>query len=148
MLASVVLIGLSHSPVSRISFTRSITSCGFVKSCAGSLKSGFKYRRLILVIGVMEDKDIGRLIRGIVPVSDYVIYTRPVYSRAANPEILAAEGASSGKPGEVIQVLTQALDRARQMAEPRDLIVVTGSLFTVGEALTYFDPEAHRPDVI
>ena len=119
-----------------------------IRALAGSLTSGFKYRRLILVIGVMEDKDIGRLIRGIVPVSDYVIYTRPVYSRAANPEILAAEGASSGKPGEVIQVLTQALDRARQMAEPRDLIVVTGSLFTVGEALTYFDPETHRPDVI
>jgi dihydrofolate synthase/folylpolyglutamate synthase len=95
----------------------------------------------------MEDKEIGRLIRGIVPISDYVIYTRPVYPRAADPEILAAEGARSGKPGEVIHVLSQALDRARQMAEPQDLIVVTGSLFTVGETLTYFDPEIYRPDV-
>jgi len=118
-----------------------------IRALAQSLKSGFNYRRLILVIGVMEDKDIVGLIRGIVPVSDYVIYTRPVYSRAANPEILAAAGAFSRKPGEVIQVLTLALDRARQLAEPRDLIVVTGSLFTVGEALTYFDPETYRPDV-
>ena len=56
-------------------------------------------------------------------------------------------GIPLGKSGEVIHVLTQALERARQMAGPQDLIVVTGSLFTVGEALTYFDPENNRPDV-
>ncbi len=45
------------------------------------------------------------------------------------------------KPGETAPFLTDALTRAKEMADPRDLIVVCGSLFTVGEALTYFDPE-------
>jgi dihydrofolate synthase/folylpolyglutamate synthase len=46
----------------------------------------------------------------------------------------------------VIPLLTEALDRARDMADTRDLIVVSGSLFTVGEAITYFDPETYKPD--
>jgi len=119
-----------------------------IRALAGSIRSGFKYRRLILVIGVMEDKEIGRLLQGIVPISDYVIYTRPVYSRAANPENLAAEAAPFRKPGEVVQRLTSALDKAGKMADPQDLIVVSGSLFTVGEAMTYYDPETHKPDII
>jgi len=119
-----------------------------IRALAESIRADFKYRRLILVLGIMEDKEIGRLLRGIVPYSDYVIYTRPVYYRAANPEILMAEAAHLEKPGEVIPLLTGALDRARDMADPRDLIVVSGSLFTVGEAMTYFDPETYKPDDI
>ena len=117
-----------------------------IRALAKSIKTGFRYKRLILVIGVMADKDIGQIVRGIVPVSDYVIYTRPVYSRAANPEILMAKAASLAKRGEINPRLIGAIERARELADPRDLIVVCGSLFTVGEALTHFDPETYSPD--
>lgn len=117
-----------------------------IRALADSIRSDFKYRRVILVIGVMEDKDIGQLLRGIVPLSDYVIYTMPVYFRASRPEVLMAEAAPLGKPGEIAPQLRGALDRAKEMANPGDLIVVSGSLFTVGEAMTYFDPETYRPD--
>lgn len=117
-----------------------------IRTLANSVKREMNYRRLILVIGVMEDKQINEILRGIVPHSDYVIFTRPVYSRAASPEVLAAEAAPLGKPGEVVPLLTVALNRAKEMADPSDLILVTGSLFTVGEAMTFFDPETHRPE--
>jgi dihydrofolate synthase/folylpolyglutamate synthase len=117
-----------------------------IRVLARSIKEGFKYRRLILVFGVMEDKEIGRLLDGIVPISDYVIYTRPVYSRAADPAILMAKAARFGKPGVVIPFLTDALISAIGMADREDLIVVSGSLFTVGEAMTFFDPETYKTD--
>ena len=117
-----------------------------IRALAKSIKAGFKYKRLILVIGVMEDKDIGQLLRGIVPVSDYVIYTRPVYSRAADPGILMAEAMPLQKPGEMIHVLTRAVDRAREIANPKDLIIICGSLFTVGEAMRYLIPESYGQD--
>ncbi len=117
-----------------------------IRALADAIRSEFSYRRMILVIGIMADKEIGKMLRAIVPFSDYVIYTKPEYSRAAPPERLMNEGASLGRPGEMIPFLTAALDRAREMADPQDLVVVCGSLFTVGEALTYFDPETHRPD--
>lgn len=128
-----ILLDGSHNPAA-------------IRALADSIRTEFKYSRLILVIGVMEDKKIGQMLRGIVPICDYTIYTRPVYSRAANPEILMAKAAPLNKPGEVMPFLTVALDRARKMADPEDLIVVCGSLFTVGEALTYFDPQTYRPD--
>ncbi len=117
-----------------------------IRALAGAIKTGFTYRRLILVIGVMQDKDIRRLLRGIVPIADHVIYSRPVYARAADPEILAKEAAFLEKPGEVVQLLAEALDQAREMADPQDLILVSGSLFTVGEAMAYFDPETYSLD--
>jgi dihydrofolate synthase/folylpolyglutamate synthase len=117
-----------------------------MKALADSIKTDFRFRRMILVIGVMEDKEIGQILRRIVPLSDYMIYTRPIYYRAARPEILMAEGARLGKTGEIVSVLTEAIEKAKDMADPQDLIVITGSLFTVGEAMTYFDPETYRSD--
>ncbi len=129
----VILLDGAHNPAA-------------LRMLASSIKAGFTYRRLILVIGVMADKAIRDMMRAIVPLADHVIYTRPVYSRAAEPEILMRNAAALKKPGETVPVLTQALARAQELAGPRDLIVVCGSLFTVGEALTCFDPETYGPD--
>jgi dihydrofolate synthase/folylpolyglutamate synthase len=117
-----------------------------IRALADCIRTEFKYRRLILVIGIMEDKEIGQLLRGIVPLSDYTIYTRPIYYRAASPEVLMSKASPLGKPGEAVPLLTDALDKAREMADPTDLIVVCGSLFTVGEAMTYFDPDTYKAD--
>lgn len=119
-----------------------------IKELANSIKSGFSYRRLILVIGVMEDKDIGNIIRGILPIADYVIYTRPDYYRSASPERLLREASSNTKQGEIVPVISEALEKAKEMVSPEDMILVCGSLFTVGEAMTYFDPEKYKPDQI
>jgi dihydrofolate synthase/folylpolyglutamate synthase len=119
-----------------------------IKELANSIKSGFSYRRLILVIGVMEDKDIGNIIRGILPIADYVIYTRPDYYRSASPEKLLREASSNTKQGEIVPVISEALEKAKEMVSPEDMILVCGSLFTVGEAMTYFDPEKYKPDQI
>ena len=119
-----------------------------IRELADSIRKGFHYGRLILVIGVMEDKDIGRIIPGVVPFADYVIYTKPDYYRSASPESLMKAAAPLGKPGEVVPVISQGLDRAREIADPGDLILVCGSLFTVGEAMTYFDPEKYGPEEV
>jgi dihydrofolate synthase/folylpolyglutamate synthase len=119
-----------------------------ISELAHSIKHDFNYRRLILVIGVMEDKDVEGILRGILPIVDHVIYTRPDYYRSARPERLMKEGLSMGKPGEIVPAISTALDMAKEMAGPKDVILVSGSLFTVGEAMTYFDPEKYRPDDI
>jgi dihydrofolate synthase/folylpolyglutamate synthase len=57
-----------------------------------------------------------------------------------------SEAAPLERPGKVEPLLTKAIEKARDMADPEDLIVICGSLFTVGEALTYFDPATYGPD--
>jgi dihydrofolate synthase/folylpolyglutamate synthase len=119
-----------------------------IRELAHSIRYDFRYGRLILVIGVMEDKDIGKILKGILPMADYVFYTRPEYYRSASPERLMKEGSRLGKPGEIVPEITDALDMAREMAGPTDMILISGSLFTVGEAMTYFEPEKYRADEI
>ena len=109
---------------------------------AHSVRDDFKYQRLILVIGVMDDKDIGRMMRDILPVADDVIYTRAKYFRSASPERLMQEASSMKRSGEMAPDLSAAIDRAKEMARPEDMILICGSLFTVGEAMTTLDPGA------
>lgn len=117
-----------------------------VSNLMKSVTQEFSHQRLILVLGVMADKDIGKIVRQIVPFTDYVICTRPEYHRAASPETLMKRAAPFAKGGEVVPVLPDALKRARDLAGPEDLILVTGSLFTVGEAMGCIDPKKYQPD--
>lgn len=121
-----------------------------VRALANAVPRAFSYRRLILVLGIMADKDIPAMLKEIIPNADYVLYTRPVYARAAAPETLqqAATASSLGTPGEIAPGLCQALDRAKEIADAEDLILITGSLFTAGEALSLLDPVGYRADAI
>jgi len=121
-----------------------------VRALADAVPRAFSYRRLILVIGVMADKDIPAMMKEMVPVADYVVYTRPVYARAAAPETLerAAKENALETPGEIVPELRQALDRAKEIADAEDLILIMGSLFTAGEALSLLDPVQYRPDAV
>ncbi|MBN2124416.1 MAG: bifunctional folylpolyglutamate synthase/dihydrofolate synthase [Deltaproteobacteria bacterium] len=119
-----------------------------VRNLALAVQRDFRYARLFLVLGVMGDKDIRRIVRAIVPLADYVIYTSPDYFRSARPEDLLREAAPLNRPGEILPRIPDALDKARELADPGDMILVCGSLFTVGEALTYLDPASFKPDGI
>lgn len=119
-----------------------------IRTVASTLDKTFSYKRLILVMGIMADKDIPAMLREIVPIADFVVYTRPVYARAADPEVLHEKARGFCVPCEKTQTISQALERARELAEPDDLILVCGSLFTVGEALTCLDPVRYAPDPV
>jgi len=119
-----------------------------IRELAASLERDFEYGRLILVLGVMEDKDIDDMIRRIVSMADYAIYTRPDYYRSADPADLRDAAMPLGKPCEIVRKIPQALKRAKEIAGRQDLILICGSLFTVGEALVTFDPQKYKPDGI
>ncbi|MBW2003429.1 MAG: bifunctional folylpolyglutamate synthase/dihydrofolate synthase [Deltaproteobacteria bacterium] len=111
-----------------------------MRSLAHSIGRDFDFKRLILVVGIMEDKDIKHILAEIVPLAHKVIYTRPTYYRAANPQHIMDIAKKFKKDGEVKIPLSTAIERARDLADKKDLILITGSLFTVGEAKSYLDP--------
>jgi len=121
---------------------------GAARELADSITGAFSYDRLIAVMGIMADKDIKNIIRLISPVADYIICARPDYYRAADPGNIMKELSVLGKPGEAVGSLPEAIEKAKDMASSRDLILITGSLFTVGEALTILDPEKYYPDPV
>lgn len=106
------------------------------------------YERLILVIGIMADKEKRRILRQILPLAHFTIFTRPAYYRAEDPKVLLKEGKDLVRGHMVIEDLRTAIDEAKKRAEKDDLILITGSLFTVGEALCILEPETYKPDPI
>jgi dihydrofolate synthase/folylpolyglutamate synthase len=106
---------------------------GMASLCA-SLGQEFTYRRLICVWAVMADKDITATLAAITPLCDVLIFTRPESERSATPaQLRAVLGPFAGQVCEELKVV-DALERAKAMAGPEDLILVAGSLYLVGAA--------------
>jgi len=99
--------------------------------------SSLKKKRLILVIGIMSDKDIDGIMKELVPASDLVIATRPKGERSAALPALMQAASRYGKPVAGVEAVKDACKKALSIASPADCILVAGSLFTVGEAREY-----------
>ena len=56
------------------------------KSLALSVKRIFAGKKIILVAGIMDDKDIRGILRPLIQVAETVILTKAKYERAATPE--------------------------------------------------------------
>ena len=108
------------------------------RALAQILKQSHNHGRIILVLGIMADKDLEAILARLLPLAHTVIFTQPRYFRAAKPEDLARRA----QPYQVKTILEPRVDAAVQQAQnlagPQDRIVITGSLYTVGEAKEYF----------
>jgi dihydrofolate synthase/folylpolyglutamate synthase len=100
-----------------------------------------KKKKLHLIVGVMADKDIKGVLTPIIDQADSLYLTRPEYFRAASPELLLEKiRLSFGEPKNLVglyPLISEALIAASVNSGPEDLVVVSGSLFTVGEARAY-----------
>ena len=98
-----------------------------------ALKEEFTYRKLILVFGVLNDKDFKTMLKKLVPFADLLIVTKPDTIRTMPPEAIMKAAQLYRKRIEVVENSREALKRALSMADPDDLVCVTGSLYLVGE---------------
>jgi dihydrofolate synthase/folylpolyglutamate synthase len=92
------------------------------------------YRSVVLVIGVLADKDFHGIVSELVPLADRVIVTMPAYARALDPRILAGEVRAIHADVSTAGTVGRAIEQAREQAGRNDLILITGSLYVVGDA--------------
>ncbi len=99
----------------------------------------FPRERLHLVLGLTEGKDVQGVLRELLPAADRLWLTRSQNGRALEPASLlgAASAQAPRRPVESLPDLPAALDAALAAAGEEDLVVVTGSLFLVGEAIVW-----------
>jgi dihydrofolate synthase/folylpolyglutamate synthase len=112
---------------------------GGIKVLAETLSQDFTYKHLFLVFGVFKDKDIPPMVAMLVPIADSIIVTRSSSPRAYDPMLLKGQVTAVDPSKEVVVTTSvpEAIDYARRHARRKDLICITGSLFTVGEARQY-----------
>ena len=103
-----------------------------------ALHSYFSLHRLIVVLGVLKNKDQVGMIRALADV-DTVILTRVGNPRATPLEELAALFIEHAPHVQVHKVerSAEALDLALDLADREDLVCATGSLYLAGEALRW-----------
>jgi len=95
----------------------------------------FSHRRLIVVVSISSDKNIPLMIGYLTEVADrFIVTTHSVMGRAARPSIIVDEVTRHGKPCDVVTGVDEAVDRAISLAGEDDMVLVTGSVFLVGEA--------------
>ncbi len=94
-------------------------------------------REITIVFGVMRDKAVREITEILFPIAQHVIVTHSNNPRSASPDEIrqAAARVAAGMDIAEADNVTSALKQARKIAGPGGLIVVTGSIYVVGEAM-------------
>ena len=110
---------------------------GAAKRLKEAIVEEFTYERLLLALGIMNDKDYRRIISILVPLANMTILCKPRCERAALPQVLLNEVNRIEKKGKIVEDVGKAVQHLLSMASERDLICITGSFYTIGEAKVY-----------
>lgn len=105
----------------------------------------FPHDRLILVAGIMADKDAEGILAPLFPAAERVYAVSPNLDRALPSDRLAAFCRARKVPCTDAGTVAAGLEQAKKAAGSHDLILVCGSLFTVGEARAILHGENFEP---
>lgn len=100
------------------------------------LKALSKDKRLHIVIGMCEDKDVCTVL-SLMPQDARYYWTAADSRRAILPSALKERAEATGLQGETYGSVVEAYDAAREKAEDEDIIFVGGSCYVVAELLKH-----------
>ena len=100
-----------------------------------TLSAVYPERAFTLVFGVLRDKAIGEMTEILFPIAERVIVTHANNPRSATPS--EVREASLRTAAELIEAesVDKALEEAQSLVGPSVVVVVTGSIYIVGEAM-------------
>ena len=100
-----------------------------------ALSAQYEDRPLIFVFGAMRDKAISEMAEILFPLAEQVIAVQAENPRSASPEEIREAAKRSSIEIETAENVASALDRARALSKPETVVVITGSIYVVGEAM-------------
>jgi len=98
-----------------------------------TLTEQYPYGRVILVLGISEDKDAAAICQHLKDKVSHIILTKAQHPRSHQFTIAEGKKYFGSKSLEIIETVSQAMEKALQIASPQDIILVTGSVFIVAE---------------
>ena len=107
-----------------------------VAALRSALSETFVGRELIFVFAAMRDKAVQEIADVLFPIAAQVVLTQVNHPRAATTDELRQAGARSGATLYAEENVAAALARARTLSSPDTIIVVTGSIYLVGEVMS------------
>ncbi|MFZ0705496.1 MAG: cyanophycin synthetase, partial [Candidatus Korobacteraceae bacterium] len=101
-----------------------------------ALSENFPDRPLTFVFGAMRDKAIEEMAEILFPIAEQVVVAHVNNPRAAAVDELMQAGMRTGAQLYPAKSVPEALEKALELTMPQGVIVVTGSIFLVGEAMS------------
>jgi dihydrofolate synthase/folylpolyglutamate synthase len=92
--------------------------------------------RLIFVFGAMRDKAISEICEILFPIAERVVATKAQNPRSATPQEIHDAAHRTHADIELSPDVPSALARAKELAGTDGIIVITGSIYIVGEAMS------------
>ncbi len=124
-----ILLDIAHNPAA-------------VKEMAKSAQKLFSYTRVIVIYGAMKDKQSDEMLQELTNFADHFILVRPNQERSENPTRFKKILKKYNTPCEVIESIPKAIRKVKQTVLSDDMVCITGSIFTVGEAKHYLENES------
>jgi len=106
------------------------------KELKETIKKYFGSKKVILVLGISQDKDIKGICQELESISKAIILTKADHPRATEPEKILC---FFGKDREIKKTssVKEAMELSKSISQKTDIILATGSLFVVGETRNY-----------
>ncbi len=101
---------------------------------ADALRRHFQFRRCVIILGVNVDKKIDQILEKLQPLQPLIIATRSQSLKAMKTEKIVEAASRFSLETRMANSLPAAVDLSNKLADPGDLICITGSLYLVGEA--------------
>lgn len=103
------------------------------RNLAESITKLFNYRRLILVIGMLSTHSAEDVIGILAPLAEEIIATRSQWEKARPASEVAAAAQRIMPNVRAIEPVSAAVQAALGSASEDDLVLITGSFYTIGE---------------
>ncbi len=110
---------------------------------ADTLKQVYTYRKLRLMLGLLETKNHSEYLAHILPIVDTIVITEPAFRKARNADSLMQSVQSwQQQTGSELEIIREndwkvALERLQSVTNKDDLAVVTGSLYLISDVRTW-----------
>jgi len=109
---------------------------GGAETLALFLKTHFSRKPPVMVIAMMEDKEVGPVVKLLEPLVSQIIVSQSSYSRRMKATALASR---FSREAEIKENLDEAIDRAILLAGASGTVLITGSIYSASEAMSHLD---------
>jgi dihydrofolate synthase / folylpolyglutamate synthase len=118
------VLDVAHNPAGAWALRSTLSAC-------------YEDRRLVFVFGAMRDKAIAEMCEILFPLAECVIATQADNPRSATPDEIQEAASRMQTEIELSSDVPSALERGREIAAENGdgVIVITGSIYVVGEAM-------------
>jgi dihydrofolate synthase / folylpolyglutamate synthase len=117
-----LVLDVAHNPAGAWALRSTLSAC-------------YKDRRLIFVFGAMRDKAISEIAEILFPLAERVIATIADNPRSATPDEIRQAASRVQTEIDACPDVSSAVAGARELAGTGGIVVITGSIYIVGEAM-------------